>query len=60
MNDYDTYRCIRNYSGFHKGGEYMGFYNGDEAEFTIYTPFGGAITIFEAVFYDHFEDITDE
>ena len=60
MNDYDTYRCIRDFQGFHKGGEYMGFYDGDEAKFTIYTPFGGAITIPEVVFYDHFEDIADE
>ena len=27
MNNYDTYRCIRNYSRFYKGGEYMGFYD---------------------------------
>lgn len=38
----------------------MGFYDGDKAEFTIYTPFGGAMTIPEAVFYDHFEDITED
>ena len=29
-------------------------------EFTIYTPFGSAMTIPEAVFYDHFEDLADE
>lgn len=60
MSDYDTYRCVQNFQGFHKGGEYMGFYDGDEAEFTIYTPFGGAMTIPEAVFYSHFKDIADE
>ena len=60
MSDYDTYRCIRDFQGFHKGGKYMGFYDGDEAESTIYTPFGSAVTIPEAVFYDHFEDIADE
>lgn len=60
MSDYDTYRCIRNYPGFRKGGKYMGFYDGDRAEFTIYLPFGGAVTIFEAVFYSHFEDMIDE
>lgn len=60
MSDYDTYRCIRNYPGFRKGGKYMGFYDGDEAKFTVYTPFGGAVTIPEAVFYGHFEDMVDE
>ena len=60
MNNYDTYRCIRNYSRFYKGGKYMGFYDGDRAEFTIYTPFGSAITIPEAVFYNYFDDITDD
>lgn len=59
MDNYDTYRCIRDFQGFHKGGKYMGFYDGDEAEFTVYTAFGGDIAIPEAEFYDYFEEITE-
>lgn len=38
---YDIYACVRNYKNlFHKNGKYMGYYDGDEATFTIYLAFG--------------------
>lgn len=58
---YDTYVCVRNYKNlFHKNGKYMGYYDGDEATFTIYDVFGGSVTVDETVFYEHFEEVKNQ
>ena len=58
--DYDSYKCVRNFKVFHKGGEYMGFYDGDEATYTIYDTLGGSVTVDETEFNEYFIDITEE
>lgn len=58
--NYDSYKCVRNFKVFHKGGEYMGFYDGDEATYTIYDALGGSVTVDETEFNEYFVDITEE
>lgn len=38
----------------------MGFYDGDEATFTIYDAFGGGVIVDETDFYEHFEEVEDQ
>ena len=58
---YDTYKCVRDYNGrFHKDGKYMGYYDGDDATFTIYDAFGGGVIVDETDFYEHFEEVEDQ
>lgn len=58
---YDTYKCVKDYQGyFHKGEKYMGFYDGDEATFTIYLTYGGSVIVDETDFYNYFEEVEDQ
>ena len=58
--NYDSYKCVRNFKVFRKNGKYMGFYDGDEAIYTIYDAFGGSVTVDETEFNEYFVDITEE
>ena len=38
----------------------MGFYDGDEATFTIYLTYGGSVIVDETDFYNYFEEVEDQ